>query len=396
MPCFVAVNNTRARNESVVRKGHERVLRARLSDADFFFKEDRKRPLLDRLKDLKGVVYQAQLGTSHDKVQRFTRLSEYISSQIAPEKISEVRLAAALCKCDLVTGMVMEFPTLQGVMGSEYARIDGHPEEVWRAVHEHYLPERAGGPLPNFLIGAIVGVADRMDTIAGFFAIQLEPTGAADPYALRRHALAIIRIIEHRGWKISLKDLIARSLSALGETVSFDQDAVEKKIVDFFRERYRQMMLRSEFGSDLIEAVISVGFDRIDDLRLRIDHLSRFMRESGEFKSLVLTSKRVVNILKSQEKTTEVNPSLFQESCESFLWEAYSEAREEVRGLVEKGDYLGALNRMAGLRKPVDDFFEGVEILVKSDPSVRNNRVSMLHVLSGLLTSIGDLSKFAV
>ncbi len=396
MPCFVAMNNTRARDESVVRRGHERVLRARLSDADFFFKEDRKRPLLDRLKDLRGVVYQAQLGTSYDKVRRFTRVAEYLSERIAPEKISEIRLASALCKCDLVTSMVMEFPTLQGVMGTEYARIDGHPEEVCVAIREHYLPERAGGPLPSSVVGAVVGVADRMDTIAGFFAIQLEPTGAADPYALRRHALAIVRIVEDRGWPISLQDLIRSALSILGETLSFDRDGVEKKITDFFKERYRQMMLRSEFGPDLVEAVLSVGFDRIDDLRPRIDHLSRFMKESDESTSLVLASKRVSNILKNQERSTDVNPALFRDPSESSLWEACSGARDEVRQMVEKGDYLGALNRMAGLRKPVDDFFEAVEILTKSDPAVRNNRVAMLHVLSGLLSSIADFSKFAV
>lgn len=396
MPNFVAVNNTKARDETVVTKGHERVLRARLSDADFFFKEDAKRPLQDRLKDLKGVVYQADLGTSYDKVQRFTVLAEYLCGQIAPQKSSDVRLAATLCKCDLVTEMVMEFPTLQGVMGSEYASIDGHPEEVCRAIYEHYLPERAGGSLPTSAMGAIVGVADRMDTLCGFFSIQMEPTGAADPYALRRHALAIIRIIENQGWRISLKDLVCKSLSILGETVSFDRDAVEKKILDFFKERYRQMMLRSEYGADLIEAVISVGFDRIDDLRLRIEHLARFVRESGEFQSLVLTAKRVANILKNQERSTEVNPVLFRESCESSLWDTYLGARDEVHGLVERGDYFEALNLMARLRKPVDEFFEGVEILIKSDPPVRNNRVSMLHVLSGLLTSIADFSKFAV
>ncbi|RJR29645.1 MAG: glycine--tRNA ligase subunit beta [Desulfobacteraceae bacterium] len=396
MPNFVAVNNTVARDVSVVTRGHERVLRARLSDADFFFKEDAKRSLLDRLKDLKGVVYQADLGTSFDKVQRFTALAEYLSAQIAPQKSGDVRLAASLCKCDLVTNMVMEFPTLQGVMGSEYASIDGHPAEVCRAIYEHYLPERAGGALPSSVVGAIVGVADRMDTICGFFAVQMEPTGAADPYALRRHALAVMRIIENHGWKISLRDLIGKSLSALGETVSLDRGTVERKVIDFFKERYRQMMLRSEYGPDLIEAVISTGFDRIDDLHLRIEQLARFVRESGEFQSLVLTSKRVSNILKNQERSIDVNPALFRESCESALWETYLGARDEIRGLVEKGEYFDALNLMAGLRKPVDEFFEGVEILTKSDASIKNNRVAMLHVLSGLLTSIADFSKFAV
>jgi glycyl-tRNA synthetase beta chain len=396
MPHFVAVNNTRARDESVVAKGHERVLRARLSDADFFFKDDRKRPLLDRLEDLKGVVYQADLGTSFAKVRRFAALAEYLCEQVAPGRVREVKLAAELSKCDLVTEMVMEFPTLQGVMGEEYARLDGHPEEVCRAVREHYLPERAGGELPTSLIGAVVGTADRMDTIAGFFAIQLEPTGAADPFALRRHALAIIRITEHMGWGISLRDLVLKSLSLLGDTVSFDQDGVARKIVDFFQERYRQMMLRSEYGLDLIEAVLSVTFDRIDDLRFRIDHLARFARESREFESLVLTFKRVTNILKNQEKTFAVDRGLFREPCESALWEAYEALRGDVNDLIEKRDYFQALNLMVGLRKPVDELFEGVEILAKDDARVRNNRIGLLHVLSRFFLSIADFSKFAI
>jgi glycyl-tRNA synthetase beta chain len=169
MPNFVAVNNTIARDESIVRRGHERVLQARLADANFFFKEDRKRMLLDRLEDLKTVIYQAELGTSFDKVQRFTRLAEYLTEQIIPENIDDVRVVAKLCKCDLVTEMVMEFPSLQGVMGKEYARLDGYPEDICSAILDHYLPIQAESQLPESLIGAIVGIADRMDTIVGFF-----------------------------------------------------------------------------------------------------------------------------------------------------------------------------------------------------------------------------------
>ncbi|MEW6669041.1 MAG: glycine--tRNA ligase subunit beta [Thermodesulfobacteriota bacterium] len=396
MPNFVAVNNTTARDETVVRKGHERVLRARLSDASFFFGEDRKEPLLERLERLKGVVYHAELGTSFAKVERFTRLAEYLARQIAPQRMDEVRLAARLAKCDLVTEMVMEFPTLQGVMGREYARLDGHPGEVCAAIHEHYLPERAGGDLPSSAVGAIVGVADRMDTIGGFFAIQLEPTGAADPFALRRHALAIIRIMEHMGWGISLKDLIARSLSILGEKLSFDREVVGRKIQDFFRERYRQMMLRSEHDTDLVEAVISVEFDRIQDLRFRIEQLARFASESSEFQSLVLTFKRVTNILKNQEPTFTVDPALFRHPSESALWDAYQSVKDRAVGLIQRKDYLGALNLIAGLRSPVDGFFEGVEILTKEDPRVKENRVALLHVLSRFFTGIADFSKFSI
>jgi glycyl-tRNA synthetase beta chain len=396
MPNFVAVNNTLARDESVVQKGHERVLRARLSDADFFFKEDRKRPLLNRLEDLKKVIYQAKLGTSFAKVQRFTRLAEYLTEQILPEKMDDVKLAAELCKCDLVTEMVMEFPTLQGIMGKEYARLDGHPEEVCLAIHEHYLPARAGGELPTSPIGAIVGLADRMDTIAGFFAIEMEPTGAADPFALRRHALAIIRILEKMQWEISLEAFIAKSISILREEIEFEKDLVAHKALGFFRERYKNMVLRSGYESDLIDAIISVNFDQINQLRLRIDQLKKFMTESEEFESLALTFKRVTNILKNEDEPLPVDANLFRESCESELWKAYQELKDDISVSVERGEYFEALNLMVRLRKPVDDLFDGVEILTKDDPQLRKNRVGMLQNLARLFLSLADFSKFSI
>ncbi|MGD8226485.1 MAG: glycine--tRNA ligase subunit beta [Desulfobacteraceae bacterium] len=396
MPNFVAVNNTIARDESVVKRGHERVLRARLADAAFFFEEDRKRPLQNRLEDLKGVVYQADLGTSFAKVQRFAKLTEYLAEQVAPESLADIRLAAELCKCDLVTEMVTEFPTLQGVMGEEYARLDGHPEKVCLAIREHYLPERAGSELPASAIGAIVGMADRMDTITGCFAVGLEPTGAADPFALRRHALAIIRIIEEFEWDISLHNFISMSIAILSEEIPLDRDLVFDKVTDFFRERYKQMMLRSDYKSDLIEAIISVAFDYISQLRLRIDQLEKFGKESEEFESLVLAFKRVTNILKKQEESFDVVPDLFKEDSESRLWAAYVEVKDDIYQLMEQRNYYEALKLMVRLRKPVDDLFDGVEILTKEDPQLKSNRVGMLQNLARLFLSLADFSKFSI
>ncbi len=396
MPNFVAVNNTIAKDESLVRKGHEKVLRARLSDASFFFKEDRKRPLESRLEDLKGVIYQADLGTSYAKVQRFTALAEALAEKAAPDKLVQVRLAARLCKCDLVTQMVTEFPTLQGVMGLEYARLDGHPEDVCVALHEHYLPARAGDELPSSVTGAIVGVADRTDTIAGFFAIGLEPTGAADPFALRRHALAIIRILENRDWDISLKELVSKALSILAKEISFDEPLILNKVLDFFRERYRQMMLRSDYGYGLVEAAIAVEFDRINQLRSRLDQLQTFVKEFGEFESFVLTSKRISNILKNQDATMRVQPALFKAPCESKLWESYHAVKRPIEDFIEKKNAYDALKLMATLKGPVDDFFNGVEILTKESAELKNNRVGMLQELSRLFLKVADFSKFAI
>ena len=396
MPNFVAVNNTVTRDDSVVKKGHERVLRARLSDADFFFKEDRKRPLMDRLENLKGVIYQADLGTSFKKVERFTRLAEYIGEKVLKDKLNDVTLAAKLSKCDLVTQMVMEFPGLQGVMGREYARLEGYPADICRSIYEHYLPVRAGDSLPESKIGAIVGLADRMDTITGCFAVGLEPTGSADPFALRRNALAVIRIMEDMKWELSLKDFIMKALSILSEDLEVEIGSVCLKVINFFRERYRQMMLRSGYESDLVEAVISVKFDRIDQLRNRIEQLRRFASGSEDFHALALTIKRVANILKKEKKTFEVDAGLFKEESESRLWERYCALKDDVYSCIEKADYYQALNIMTGLRKPVDDFFDGVEVLIKDDTALRSNRVGLLQHLRRLFESIADFSRFSI
>ncbi len=396
MPNFVAINNTLAKDESVVRKGHERVLRARLSDADFFFNEDRKRPLGDRNEDLKDVIYQAELGTSYAKVLRFTRLAEYLAEMFLPDQIDDVKTAAGLCKCDLVTHMVTEFPNLQGVMGKEYARRENYPEDVCLAIHEHYLPARSGGPLPTSKTGAIVSLADRMDNIAGCFAIGLIPTGKADPFALRRHALAIIRIIEAMEWDISLAEFIEKALSILGEEIEFDSKTAFSSVMDFFRERYRHMMLRSGYESDPIVAVISVTFDRVYGLRSRIDNLKKFASESDEFQALTLTFKRVTNILKKQTQSYEVSSELFKDDCESTLWDAYQGVKGDVHACMERKAFFEALNLLARLRKPVDDFFDSVEVLIKKDDKLRENRVGLLQHLSHLFLSVADFSKFSV
>ena len=396
MPNFVAVNNTCAREESVVARGHQRVLRARLADAGFFFEEDGKRSLEDRLKDLKGVIYQAGLGTSYAKVERFSRLAHRLAEDIIPDKLDDVRTVCRLCKCDLVTLMVTEFPSLQGVMGKEYARKEGYPEEICRGILEHYFPVGAGGQTPKTAIGAVVGVADRMDTIAGFFCIGLIPSGSADPFALRRHALSIIRIVDDMGWDFSLLEFIDRALTIFREEIDFDTDQVCSQVVEFFKERYRQRMLRSGYNFDLVEAVISAQFDRINQLPMRIEQLRKFVAESKEVEAVALTFKRVKNILKNQKQQLEVAPELLKADCESALWNTYQSLKHEVDLCLEKGEYYKALNLMPRIGKPVDDFFEGVEILTREDPALRRNRVGLLQRISSLFASVADFSKVSL
>jgi glycyl-tRNA synthetase beta chain len=396
MPNFVAVNNTVARDPSVVRKGHERVLRARLSDASFFFDEDRKRPLLSKLEDLKGVIYQADLGTSYAKVQRVAALSAYLAGIFLPAQVSEAEIAANLAKCDLVTQMVSEFPDLQGLMGEVYARLEGYDHEIAGAIREHYLPTRAEGDLPVGALGAVVGLADRMDTVVGCFAVGLEPTGAADPFALRRHVIAILRVAEDRGWDLSIREFISEAVGRLSSEIRLDEVLVLEKVERFIRERYKQMFLRRGYEAELIDAVFSANFDQIAEVRLRVEALHRFVGESAEFKGLALTFKRVSNILKGQEVHHTADPEVFTETEEKALWEACGAVDHELRSRLIRRDYHGALNLLIRLKQPVDNLFDRVEILTKKSQSLRENRLGLLQKVSRTFFSVADLSKFSI
>ncbi len=395
MPNFVAVNNTIARDESIVRKGHERVLRARLADADFFFKEDRKRPLENRLEDLKAVIYQAELGTSFAKVQRFTKLADYLAKQIAPEKTNDVRLAARLCKCDLVTDMVGEFPSLQGTMGEIYARLDGHPEDVCLAIADHYLPVQAESKLPGSLIGSIVGMADRMDTIVGCFAIGLEPTGTADPYALRRHALGIIRIIRAKKIGISLQDFVSKSGSILNEAISFDREKVVDRVLDFIKDRFKNLLLSEGIPQDFVEAVITIDFSFLNQIEERIVALRRFREISKDFERLTVSFKRIMNIVRGFEGTDKVNPDLFEHTSEKNLWKTFQSVKDNVQKEIDRGTHFDALNSIAELTGPVDEFFSDVMVMAE-DVRIRENRLGMLKGLNQLFLQIADFSRFAI
>ena len=396
MPNFVTINNTLAKDVAVVRRGNERVLRARLADADFFFKEDRKRPLIDRLEELKRVIYQADLGTSYQKVMRFEQLADFLAQRMAPDKRNEISLACRLCKCDLVTHMVDEFPSLQGKIGEIYARLDGHPEEVCEAIREHYMPLRAGEDLPKSTVGAVVGLADRMDTVVGGFAVGLEPTGTADPFALRRHALAILRILEKFSVPVPLTEFVDKCAQILQSHVSFDSKAVVLRVNEFFRERYRQLMLRRGYGPDEIEAVISVGFDRIDLLRSRLEAIRRFFQTSEEFEGLALTFKRVRNILKKATKRYEVDPMLFKEASEKRLWDLYETSQSQLKGAIDQGKYDKAFELLLDFREPVDRLFDEVEILTKENERLRENRLGLLQDIEELFLMVADFSKFSV
>lgn len=391
LPHFIFINNISPKDPKVVVKGNERVLRARLSDAAFFFQDDLKIPLEKRLEQLKKVVFQAKLGTSYEKVMRFKELALFICEGIDPGLRETVERTSRLCKVDLVTGMVGEFPKLQGIVGREYARLSGEKSEVAEAIYEHYLPGFAGDRLPSNPVGDIVSIADKMDTIVGCFGVGLVPTGAADPFGLRRQALGIIRIILEKKYSLSLLQLVEESERQLKEKMDRPSEEVKKEVLDFFRVRYQNLLLDKGYPFDVIEAVISTSFDELVDAQHRIDAL-RGAREWKEFESIVIGFKRAMNILKGASFKKEINPSLFSEKAEQNLYLSFLKAKEKIDRHLEKRDYEPSLLEMTQMKKPIDEFFDRVMVMVE-DEAIRNNRLALLDGVGQLFLKIADFSK---
>ena len=393
LPHFVFVSNIAARDRSVVVKGNERVLRARLSDAAFFFREDLKASLEKRMEDLRKVVFQAKLGTSYEKVMRFKALAHLIARKIAPDLLETVERASLLCKADLVTGMVGEFPKLQGAVGREYARLQGEKPEVAEAIYEHYLPAFAGDRLPNGPVGDAISMADKLDTIVGCFGVGLVPTGTADPFGLRRQALGILRIILEKKYPLSLVQLTEESGKGLNPKMERPFEEVKREVLDFFKIRYQNFLMEKGYPFDTTEAVLSVSFDGLVDVQGRIDALRR-ARESKDFESIVIAFKRAMNILKGSPSREPVNPSLFSEPVEKVLYQAFLHAKGKIENHLDEANYDSTLQEMIHMKRPIDDFFDGVMVMVE-DEAVRNNRLALLDGIGQLFLRIADFSKLA-
>jgi glycyl-tRNA synthetase beta chain len=391
LPHFVCISNIRPRSREVVVKGNEKVLRARLSDAAFFFEDDLKIPLDSRVEQLKKVVFQAKLGTSYEKMTRFKQLALWMVRRIDPKLREAVERASHLCKADLVTGMVGEFPKLQGVVGREYARLGKEKPEVSEAIYEHYLPGFAGDRLPSGPIGDIVSIADKMDTIVGCFGVGLVPTGTADPFGLRRQALGIIRIILEKKYALSLAGLIEESEGQLKEKMERPVEEVKEEVLGFFRVRYQNFLLDKEYPFDATDAVLSISFDELLDVQGRIDAL-RKAREWKDFESIVIGFKRAVNILKGSPAKREINSSLLAEPAEQNLYQSFFRAKEKITLHLNKRDYHAALLEMTQMKRPIDEFFEGVMVMVE-DERIRDNRLALLDEIGKLFLRIADFSK---
>lgn len=391
---FITVRNGTEENIDIVREGNEKVLRARLADAEFFYNEDRKNTLVSKVDKLKNVVYQEQLGTVFEKGGRLQHLVDFLAGRLGVEtSVREAAFRAAyLAKADLVTNMVIEFPELQGIMGSYYAAYDGEGDAVAQALREQYLPRFSGDILPETYPGCLLSIADKIDNIVGCFALGMQPTGSQDPYALRRQALGICNIILKFKLNLTFSELFRETYNQYAGKISFDltYEEVEKALLEFFRLRAVNIMEDAGFRYDTVLAVMSAGWDNLPDAVNRAQALSEF-RKDADFEALLTGFTRASNLAKKAEGNA-VDPGLFEDEAESKLYAALVEISQKAQHQVKAGSYLPALREIAGLREYIDAFFESVMVMV-DDEKVRNNRLALLADVSSFMGWIADLSQ---
>lgn len=388
---FITVRNGGSEHLDIVTHGNERVLRARLSDAEFFFNEDRAIKLEDRLEKLKTVSFQEGLGNMYDKSERLVKMAEMLRFAInTPVDEGELRRCALLCKTDLVTGMVIEFTELQGVMGREYALLDGEKPEVATGIFEHYLPRFAGDALPATTIGRIVGIGDKLDNICATFSRGLAPTGSQDPYALRRQALGVINILLDANYHISLAKIIAGTLYLL-DIKPEETGKLVPQIMEFFKQRLRNLLMDQGIRYDVIDAVFAdKRNDDMVDLAVRCKALAAYV-EAGNAEPLVQVSVRVSNLCKKIEKEVAISGALFKDESENKLHEVVAAVSKEIIPEIVLYDYAAVLKAGEKVIEPVNAFFDNVMVM-DEDENVKNNRLAMLEEVRGIVNAVGDLS----
>ncbi len=398
MPYFIAVNNTRTKDLDLVATGHERVLRARLSDAQFFFRSDVKVSFGPWMEKLEGVLFQAKLGSMQEKVGRVKRLAAYLADAEGRDADFKARVtrAAELCKADLVSQVVVEFPKLQGVMGRVYAGVAGEPDDVATAVEEHYRPTYSGGQLPKTATGAVLAIADKIDSICGCFSVGLIPTGASDPYALRRQGIGIVNIMLDKGFAFSLRDLIVQSLGLFHEKAEFPIQETAEKVYAFIQNRMAHILVEKGFSKDVVAAVTSAGAENVPNVWQRVKALQD-LKGAPDFEPLAVAFKRVVNIIKKTAggPQGQVREDLLSHATEKELFAALKKVQGQVAELFINGDFDKALLIIASLKDPVDAFFDGVLVMAE-DAEVRNNRLALLGSIAALFDQFADFSKLAV
>ena len=388
LPHFIFVSNINPEDPTAIIEGNEKVVRPRLTDAEFFFKTDLKQKLVDRLPRLETVLFQQQLGTLKDKTDRIEQLAGEIAKQIGADE-AKAKRAGLLSKCDLMTNMVFEFTDTQGVMGMHYARHDGEDEEVAVALNEQYMPRFAGDELPKSLVASAVALADKFDTLTGIFGIGQAPKGSADPFALRRAALGALRIIVEKNLPLDLEDLVKKSAALFGDKLT-NQNVVAD-VVDFMLGRFRAWYQDEGITVDVIQAVLARHPTRPADFDARVRAVSHF-RTLDSAEALAAANKRVSNILaKADAAIGEINLTACVEPAEKALAEAVLALRTEVQPLIAQGDYTAVLDKLANLRAPVDSFFDNVMVNAE-DPVLRQNRLAILNTLQDLFLQVADIS----
>ncbi len=400
LPLFIVIINNSKEYASKIKKGNENVLKARLEDAKFFYQEDQKIPLEKKVDKLKNIVFRENLGNLFDKTKRLELLCDYIADclQVEQKVKKDLLRSAHLCKADLITEMVKEFPELQGVMGREYAVLSNERKEVAEAIFEHYLPRFSGDILPRTKSGMILGIADKVDSIIGCFVIGLTPTGSQDPYGLRRQSRGKIAIILKNNLNISLRDIIHKSLSLYKESVSLEFKIDEKEIVSqilsFFKQRVKNIFLEDGIRYDVIDAVLAVDSSgNLVDIKYRIKAIEKFYNQTI-FRKILNSSNRVLNLSKNS-KEIDIKESLLKENAEFNLYFNYINICPRVREYISNREYKKVFKLLEGLCEPVDEFFDQVLVMDKNI-EIRKNRIALIKKVNILFNQIADLSKIAL
>jgi len=388
---FVVISNTSEENADVVKVGAERVIKARFEDARFYFEEDRKRPLSARLEDLHRVTFQESLGSLYDKTERVAAIVGSLADELLPSEKHRLVRAARLSKTDLITGVVREFPELQGIMGKYYAGLDGEEREVAEAIEEQYLPAHSGGRLPQTDLGALLGLAEKADNVTAFFSIGLTPTGSEDPFALRRQSLGIIAILFDKGYSLTLKELVSKALQTLSHVG--DREGTEKKILQFFEGRLETVFSDYGYSPDLIGSVLSLA-SRVELRQIveRLDALRKFKGE-GRFNDFLTAVKRVCNII-PVTAIPELRQDLLMEEPEKNLKEEFDSSARELSVLLRQRKYYEALNLLSSLTGPINNFFDRTLVMDKRE-EIKLNRLALLKEIWSTLSEIADFSKIS-
>tara|TARA_B110000091_G_C13775637_1_gene458751 strand:- start:170 stop:1753 length:1584 start_codon:yes stop_codon:yes gene_type:complete len=390
LPYFVTVSNIRSNDPSQVIKGNERVIRPRLADAKFFYETDKQKPLEDRLYQLKKVVFQEKLGTVYDRSLRVANLAKFIAAHTGENEAQSER-AAMLSKCDLVTNMVGEFADLQGLMGSYYAANDGEPEPVVTAISEQYMPKYAGGDLPSTPLGGLLAVADKLDSIVGLFAIGQPPTGSKDPFALRRSAIGVLRIMVENQLDVDLLACIEASLAEFGSLETDPKTA--EKVFEFMLERFRSWYSDEGIPSNVFQSVMEIKPRKPHDFAKRIQAVSSFV-QLAESAALAAANKRVSNLLVKVDAaslSTKVSEALLIDDAEKILFQQLRDKELKTAPLFNSGNYTSGLAELAQLKDSVDGFFDNVLVMC-DDKSVQNNRIALLQRLRNIFLKVADIS----